>query len=300
MGVPAAPGPPSTPASEGAEGGAWRVGPRRRGRRLRLLTSAKAGTGPIGVALVPEGGWAGGGEVRSAEPQPEPGEACPRCVSSPGPPTVGVAGSGAASGGGGGGGGAGRRRWVRAASGASHRPGTSARGAAAVAAAASGPRAAGGSTHVPGGREGDAGGGGRPGPPGAGAGGGGPRVDVGEGRLRGRSRRRLTLTGVARAPFLGRPGLARRVLTRLVWVSNGGWQPAGLAACVRARGFGPARTRATAEWVPAGQGRRRVGAAGVGRGTGFPACAEAALARASPPLPEPARRPPPALLKLEG
>lgn len=189
---------------------------------------------------------------------------------------------------------------MRAASGASHRPGTSARGAAAVAAAASGPRAAGGSTHVPGGREGDAGGGGRPGPPGAGAGGGGPRVDVGEGRLRGRSRRRLTLTGVARAPFLGRPGLARRVLTWLVWVSNGGWQPAGLAACVRARGFGPARTRATAEWVPAGQGRRRVGAAGVGRGTGFPACAEAALARASPPLPEPARRPPPALLKLEG
>lgn len=122
----------------------------------------------------------------------------------------------------------------------------------------------------------------------------------GGGRLRGRSRRRLTLTGVARAPFLGRPGLARRVLTWLVWVSNGGWQPAGLAACVRARGFGPARTRATAEWVPAGQGRRRVGAAGVGRGTGFPACAEAALARASPPLPEPARRPPPALLKLEG
>lgn len=51
------------------------------------------------------GGWAGGGEVRSAEPQPEPGEAYPRCLSSPGPPIVGVAGSSAASGGGGGGGG---------------------------------------------------------------------------------------------------------------------------------------------------------------------------------------------------
>ena len=122
VGVPEAPSPPFPAASEGAGGGACRVGPRRRGRRLRLLTSAKAGTGPSGVARVAEGGWAGGGEVRSVEPQPEPGEACPRRVSSPGPPTVGVAGSGAASGGGG----AGRRRWVRAASEASHRPGTSA------------------------------------------------------------------------------------------------------------------------------------------------------------------------------
>ena len=122
VGVPEAPSPPSPAASEGAGGRACRVGQRRRGRRLRLLTSARAGTGPSGVARVAEGGWARGGEVCSAEPQPEPGEACPRCVSSPGPPTVGVAGSGAASGGGG----AGRRRWVRAASEASHRPGTSA------------------------------------------------------------------------------------------------------------------------------------------------------------------------------
>lgn len=81
-----------------------RAPPRRRLLYL-LLTSAKAGTGPSGVVRVAEGGWAGGGEVRSAELQPEPGEASPRCLSCRGPRRVGVAGSSAASGGGGGGGG---------------------------------------------------------------------------------------------------------------------------------------------------------------------------------------------------
>lgn len=51
MGVPLAPSPPSPAASEGAGGRTCRVGPRR---RLRLLTSAKAGTRPSGVALVAE------------------------------------------------------------------------------------------------------------------------------------------------------------------------------------------------------------------------------------------------------
>ncbi|CAK7320412.1 hypothetical protein VULLAG_LOCUS22628 [Vulpes lagopus] len=50
-----------------------RARPRHRLLRLLLLTSAKPGTGPSGVVRVAEGGWAGGGEVRSAEPQPEPG-----------------------------------------------------------------------------------------------------------------------------------------------------------------------------------------------------------------------------------
>ena len=40
VGVPEAPSPPSPAASEGAGGGACRVGPRRRGRRLRLLTTS--------------------------------------------------------------------------------------------------------------------------------------------------------------------------------------------------------------------------------------------------------------------
>lgn len=74
-----------------------RAPPRRRLLYL-LLTSAKAGTGPSGVVRVAEGGWAGGGEVRSAELQPEPGEASPRCLSCRGPRRVGVAGSSAASG----------------------------------------------------------------------------------------------------------------------------------------------------------------------------------------------------------
>ena len=61
MGVPEAPGPPSPAASEGVGGGAGRAGPRRRGHSLRLLTSAKAGTGPSGVARVAEGGGPGAG-----------------------------------------------------------------------------------------------------------------------------------------------------------------------------------------------------------------------------------------------
>lgn len=109
-----------------------RAGPRwaqprrcRRLLRLLLLTSAKAGTGPIRVVRVAKRGGPGEAGVRCTAPQPEPGEVCPRCLSSPGLRVVGVAGSSAASGGGrrqrrrrlG------RRRWLRAASGASHRPG---------------------------------------------------------------------------------------------------------------------------------------------------------------------------------
>ncbi|XP_049557215.1 zinc finger MYM-type protein 5 isoform X2 [Orcinus orca] len=109
MGGPEPPGPPSPAPNEGVGGGAFRAAPRRCSRSVRLLTSAKAGTGRSGVALVAQGAGPGGGEVRSAKPQPEPGEACLRLGSSPEPPTVGLAGSGAASGGGGGG--AGRRRW---------------------------------------------------------------------------------------------------------------------------------------------------------------------------------------------